>query len=180
MQTLVRAYETSRTYHDIRIHGALIKDNQLRLLKFEHLISKHPRIIHLIGTQKSRGLLDITNIRFVWYSEQASSSSISIPLIFLRNAVLTQMDGVPTLQLSTFDAVGGLSAFQHSSSPLPLSLSLSLYLYLSISLSLSLYLYLSISISLSLSLYLYLSISLSLYLYLSISLSLRIHVFLPV
>lgn len=110
-QTVVRAYETSRTYRDLRIRGSVIKDDQLRLLKDEKIISRISGIWNKSSSQRHIGTIHTTNIRVVWHANATPNYNVSIPLIIIKNASYLVDDNQPSLLIETIKHVGGLIDF---------------------------------------------------------------------
>ncbi|KAH7815039.1 putative tubulin epsilon chain [Monocercomonoides exilis] len=89
-QTVVRAYETSRTYRDVRLRGTVIKDDELKLLKHEKIISKVPGVWNVSSSAGNIGTIHTTNIRVVWHANAMPNFNVSIPYL--------QMEDVNTKQ----------------------------------------------------------------------------------
>ncbi|KAK2959151.1 putative BBS5 protein [Blattamonas nauphoetae] len=81
VQTIVRAYETSRTYRDLRLRCSIIHEGNLRLLKGETIISKVGNVWNISNSQGHVGTMHTTNIRAVWHANNMPNFNVSIPYI---------------------------------------------------------------------------------------------------
>lgn len=82
-QAILRAYETSRQYRDLKLRGSIIKDGDLKLLKGEKVISKVSGVWNVSNTQGHLGTLHTTNLRIVWHANATPNFNVSIPYLML-------------------------------------------------------------------------------------------------
>jgi Bardet-Biedl syndrome 5 protein len=79
VQTVYRAYDTSRLFRDLKLRGAIIKDKNLILLPNEQLYNKVNGVWNLSSDQGNLGTFFITNVRLVWHANLAENFNVSIP-----------------------------------------------------------------------------------------------------
>ncbi|KAA6392312.1 MAG: hypothetical protein EZS28_012161 [Streblomastix strix] len=100
-QTVVRAYETSRTYRDLRLRGSIIREGELRPLRGEKVISKVPGVWNISNTQGHLGTMHTTNIRVVWHANLTPNFNVSIPYVQIANVSARQGKMGMTLVIET-------------------------------------------------------------------------------
>ena len=71
-QAVMRAYETSKLYRDLKLRGLVVKDGELLLLPEEQVYSKIPGVWNLSSDQGNLGTFFISNIRVVWHANLVS------------------------------------------------------------------------------------------------------------
>lgn len=82
--TVIKSYESSKLYRDLKLRGAIIKDKTLILLPQEQLYSTVDGVWNLSSDQGNLGTLFITNIRVVWHANLAENFNVSIPYIQMK------------------------------------------------------------------------------------------------
>jgi len=85
VQAVVRAYETSKLYRDLKLRGAIIKDKQLIMLPDESLYSQVDGVWNLSSDQGNLGFFFITSIRLVWHASLAENFNVSIPYLQIKS-----------------------------------------------------------------------------------------------
>ena len=86
LQGLLRAYQGSRLYREVKLRGVIFADKQkLRLLEDEEVHSKTNGVWNLSGEAGNLGTFVITNVRVVWYANLAPAFNVSIPFIQIKN-----------------------------------------------------------------------------------------------
>ena len=80
-QAVVRSYETTKIYRELRIRSAIIQEKLLILLPEEHVYNKYNNVINISVDQQSPGTMVITNVRIVWYASTVDNLNVSIPWI---------------------------------------------------------------------------------------------------
>ncbi len=105
VQSVFRAYETSKLYRDLKLRGAIMKDKDLILLPDEQILDKINGVWNLSSEQGNLGTFFITNIRVVWFANLAENFNVSIP--FLQIKMITKRNSkfgvalvIETTQLS--------------------------------------------------------------------------------
>ena len=74
-----KAYDSSRTYRDLRLRSAIIRDQELILLPKEEILTKTSGVWNLSADQGNLGTMYITNVRVVWFANLAENFNVSIP-----------------------------------------------------------------------------------------------------
>uniref|UniRef100_A0A1I7XAH9 Bardet-Biedl syndrome 5 n=1 Tax=Heterorhabditis bacteriophora TaxID=37862 RepID=A0A1I7XAH9_HETBA len=79
-----RAYETTKLYRELKMRGAILDDNDnLKLLPLEQLIEKVGSVWNLSTDQGTLGSFVITNCRVVWFASMNSLYNVSVPYLQL-------------------------------------------------------------------------------------------------
>ena len=84
VQSVFRAYETSKLYRDLKLRGAIMKDKELILLPDEQILDKINGVWNLSSEQGNLGTFYITNIRVVWFANLAENFNVSIPYLQIK------------------------------------------------------------------------------------------------
>ena len=85
VQAVLRAYETSKLYRDLKLRGSIIRDNQLLLLPLEKVYNKIPDAWNLSAEQGNLGVFFITNVRLVWHANLAQNFNVSVPYMQMKS-----------------------------------------------------------------------------------------------
>jgi len=86
VQGVSQAYEASRLYRELKLRGAVIADDELRLLPSEQAYSKVSGVVNLGGSEQGNaGAFFITNVRVVWYAATNETFSISLPYLQIKS-----------------------------------------------------------------------------------------------
>ncbi|CAM9213506.1 unnamed protein product [Choristocarpus tenellus] len=85
VQAVLRAYETTTTYRDLKLRGSVVKDMQLISLPQEEIYNQVQGVWNLSSDQGNLGTFFITNIRVVWHANLAQNFNVSIPYIQMRS-----------------------------------------------------------------------------------------------
>eukprot|EP00826_Nyctotherus_ovalis_P031443 TRINITY_DN2512_c0_g1_i8.p1 TRINITY_DN2512_c0_g1~~TRINITY_DN2512_c0_g1_i8.p1 ORF type:complete len:342 (+),score=88.31 TRINITY_DN2512_c0_g1_i8:139-1164(+) len=80
-QAVVRSYETTKVYREIRVRSAIIQEKLLTLLPEEHVYNKYSNVYSISTDQQTSGILVVTNVRIVWYALTNDNFNVSIPWI---------------------------------------------------------------------------------------------------
>ncbi|ETN80038.1 hypothetical protein NECAME_02517 [Necator americanus] len=79
-----RAYETTKLYRELKMRGAIVDEsNNLKLLPLEQLIDKVNGVWNLSTDQGTLGCFVITNVRLVWFASTNSLYNVSVPYLQL-------------------------------------------------------------------------------------------------
>ena len=78
---MLRAYETSKLYRDLKLRSSIIRDGQLMLLPGEEVVNTIQGIWNLSSDQGNLGSFTITNVRVVWAANLAQNFNVSIPCV---------------------------------------------------------------------------------------------------
>jgi len=85
VQAVLRAYETSKLYRDLKLRGSIVRDMQLILLPHEQVYNKVPGVWNLSSDQGNLGTFFITNVRLVWHANLAQNFNVSIPYMQMKS-----------------------------------------------------------------------------------------------
>lgn len=107
IQTILRAYESSKLYRDMKLRGSIVKDNELILLPQEQIFSKISGVWNLSSEQGNLGSFFLTNVRLVWHANLASNFNVSLPYLQMRSLRLRESKFGRALVVETFAKSGG-------------------------------------------------------------------------
>eukprot|EP00761_Pharyngomonas_kirbyi_P013091 gb/GECH01013118.1/.p1 GENE.gb/GECH01013118.1/~~gb/GECH01013118.1/.p1 ORF type:complete len:343 (+),score=62.42 gb/GECH01013118.1/:1-1029(+) len=88
VQSVLRAYETSKLYRDLKLRGAIIQENELKVLPKENIYSRVEGVWNLSSDQGNLGTLYVTNCRIVWFANMAQNFNVSIPYLQIRSVLV--------------------------------------------------------------------------------------------
>ncbi len=80
-QAVVRSYETTKIYRDLRLRSAIIQENMLTLLPQEHVYNKYMNVWNISVDQKTAGTMVVTNVRLAWFAQLNESFNVSVPWV---------------------------------------------------------------------------------------------------
>ncbi|KAK5974995.1 hypothetical protein GCK32_002894, partial [Trichostrongylus colubriformis] len=79
-----RAYETTKLYRELKMRGAIVDESSnLKLLPLEQLVEKVNGVWNLSTDQGTLGCFVITNVRLVWFASTNSLYNVSVPYLQL-------------------------------------------------------------------------------------------------
>ena len=107
VQAVMRAYETSKLYRDLKLRGSIIREGELLILPNEQIYTKINGVWNLSGEQGNLGIFIMTNVRIVWHAQAASNFNVSIPYMQIRNVRIRESKFGRALVIETFKAAGG-------------------------------------------------------------------------
>jgi len=67
-QAVIRSYETTKMYRELKLRGAIIQDKQLIMLPQEEIFTRYNGVWNLSSEQGNLGTFYITNVRVVWFA----------------------------------------------------------------------------------------------------------------
>lgn len=79
VQAVMRAYETSKLYRDLKLRGSILLNGELILLPQETIYTKISGVWNLSSDQGNLGTFFFTNVRIVWHAELANNFNLSLP-----------------------------------------------------------------------------------------------------
>jgi Bardet-Biedl syndrome 5 protein len=106
-QTVIRAYETSSMYRELKLRGSILKDGEVMLLPLEKVFSRYDSVWNLSSDQGNLGTMYMTNVRVVWHANLASNFNVSLPYIQIKNVVLRNSKFGKALVMETLTRAGG-------------------------------------------------------------------------
>lgn len=107
VQTVMRAYETSSLYRELKLRGSILKDGEVMLLPLEKVFSKHDGVWNLSSEQGNLGTMYITNVRVIWHANLAVNFNVSLPYIQIKNVILRNSKFGKALVMETMTRAGG-------------------------------------------------------------------------
>merc|ERR1719440_1048661 len=107
VQTVYRAYDTSRLFRDLKLRGSIIKDKGLIMLPNEQLYNKVPGVWNLSSDQGNLGTFFITNVRLVWHANLAENFNVSIPYLQMKVVRVRESKFGLALVVETSQRCGG-------------------------------------------------------------------------
>ena len=67
-QAVIRSYETTKLYRDLKLRGAIVQDKQVMILPKEQIFTKYNGVWNLSAEQGNLGTFYFTNIRVIWFA----------------------------------------------------------------------------------------------------------------
>lgn len=107
VQSVLRAYETSKLYRDLKLRGSIVKDGELVLLPQEQIFAKINGVWNLSSEQGNLGAFFLTNVRVVWHANLATNFNVSLPYMQMKSIRLRDSKFGRALVLETFSKSGG-------------------------------------------------------------------------
>jgi len=107
VQAVLRAYETSKLYRDLKLRGSVVKGGQLVTLPKEQIYDTVPGVWNLSSEQGNLGTFIITNVRLVWHANLAQNFNVSIPYMQMKDIRLRQSKFGPAFVIETNKEAGG-------------------------------------------------------------------------
>lgn len=107
VQTIFKAYESTKLYRDLKLRGAIIKEKQLILLPDEIIVNKVDGVWNLSADQGNLGSFFVTNIRLVWHANLAENFNVSIPYIQIKAIKIRDSRFGHALVIETTQRSGG-------------------------------------------------------------------------
>lgn len=107
VQAVLRAYETTKLYRELKLRGSVIRNQELILLPHEQVYDKIPGAWNLSADQGNLGTFFITNVRVVWHANMAENFNVSIPYQQLKSCRKRESKFGPAMVLETNAKAGG-------------------------------------------------------------------------
>ncbi len=107
VQAVVRAYETSKTYRDLKLRAAIIRDHQLVQVPDEQIYNHEQGVWNLSSDQGNLGAFFITNIRVVWHARLSPNFNVSLPYLQIKSLTVRKSKFGMALVLETRPEAGG-------------------------------------------------------------------------
>ena len=79
LQAVIRSFETTKLYRDLKLRGAIVSDGEIILLPKEKIFNKYTGVWNLSQEQGNLGSFYISNIRIVWFANLAEGFNVSLP-----------------------------------------------------------------------------------------------------
>lgn len=107
IQTVFRAYDTTRMYRDLKLRGALISHKELKLLPQEQICSQVNGVWNLSSEQGNLGTFFVTNVRLVWHANLVETFNVSIPYMQMLSVRVRESKFGQALVVETQPTSGG-------------------------------------------------------------------------
>lgn len=107
IQSVHRAYDTTKLYRDLKLRGAIITDKELKLLPLEQTYNKVNGVWNLSSDQGNLGTFFISNVRLVWHANLAENFNVSIPYLQMKSIRIRDSKFGPALVIETTQRSGG-------------------------------------------------------------------------
>jgi len=107
IQAVMRAYETSKLYRDVKLRGSIISNGELIMLPQEQVYSRVDGVWNLSSDQGNLGVFYFTNVRIVWHADLASNFNITLPYMQVKTLRLRDSKFGKALVLETYSRGGG-------------------------------------------------------------------------
>lgn len=85
---ILRAYQSSAYYREMRLRSAIISKGHLNMLKQEEVINMVAGVWNLSSDQGNLGKLISTNIRLIWHADVNDSFNMSLPWLQIKSIEL--------------------------------------------------------------------------------------------
>ncbi|KAI6645847.1 hypothetical protein LOD99_13106 [Oopsacas minuta] len=107
IKNIIRAYETSKLYRDIKLKGSIIDNGQLRMLPKEEVYNKVDGVWNLSSEQGTLGTFFITNVRVIWHAAMNDMFNLSLPFIQIKHVCMRDSKFGKALVLESSPLSGG-------------------------------------------------------------------------
>ncbi|RNE99990.1 bardet-Biedl syndrome 5 protein [Trypanosoma rangeli] len=102
-----RAYDSSRSYRELRMRSSLVRGGDIVVLPGERLFTRLEGVTNVSEDRGVVGVFVTTNVRFVWFAQHSQNINISIPLLQLTLLRLRPTKYGAVLLLETSTHAGG-------------------------------------------------------------------------
>eukprot|EP00634_Sargassococcus_sp_CCMP2135_P004192 CAMPEP_0198650232 /NCGR_PEP_ID=MMETSP1467-20131203/4830_1 /TAXON_ID=1462469 /ORGANISM="unid. sp., Strain CCMP2135" /LENGTH=336 /DNA_ID=CAMNT_0044386073 /DNA_START=102 /DNA_END=1112 /DNA_ORIENTATION=+ len=106
VQAVLRAYETSRLYRELKLRITMFRGCKLSLLRYETLHSCIRGAWNLSSEQGNLGVLFLTNMRVLWHASIAANFNVSVPYIETKDVKIRASKFGRVLVIFTFHQCG--------------------------------------------------------------------------
>lgn len=107
IQAIMRAYETSKLYRELKLRGSMIQDGELILFPLEQIFTKVGGVWNLSSDQGNLGTFFMTNVRVVWHANLATNFNVSLPYIQIKTLRVRESKFGKVLVIETYTRAGG-------------------------------------------------------------------------
>lgn len=85
---ILRSYQSSTCYREMRLRSAIVSKGRLNLLKGEEVINEISGVWNLSSDQGNLGSLMTTNVRLVWFADVNETFNMSLPYLQVQSVEL--------------------------------------------------------------------------------------------
>ena len=107
LQAVHKAYDKSKLYRDLKLRGAIIANDELKLLPNEEVYNKISGVMNLSNSRGNDGTFHLTNVRLVWHAENSENFNVSIPYLQMRSVAARDSKFGRALVVTTTQRSGG-------------------------------------------------------------------------
>jgi Bardet-Biedl syndrome 5 protein len=107
LQAVHKAYAASKLFRDLKLRGAIIADDELRLLRDEEVYNKISGVMNLSNQRGNNGVFHLTNVRLVWHAEHSENFNVSIPYLQMKSIAVRESKFGRALVITTTQRSGG-------------------------------------------------------------------------
>ena len=107
VQAVLRAYETTKLYRDLKLRGSIISNHRLNLLPHEEVYNQVTDTWNLSADQGNLGVFFVTNIRLVWHANLAQNFNVSVPYMQMKTITAKKSKFGKALVIETMPKSGG-------------------------------------------------------------------------
>lgn len=104
---VIKTYESTKLYRDLKLRGAIISAGSLLLLPDEVISNKIGGVWNLSSDQGNLGTFFITNVRLVWHANLAENFNVSIPYLQIKSLKIRDSKFGNALVVETTPKSGG-------------------------------------------------------------------------
>jgi len=105
-QAVLRSYETTRLYRDMKLRGAVVQDKTVIMLPKEQVFSKYNGVWNLSCEQGHLGIFYLTNVRIVWFASFSEQYNVSLPWIQIKSVRIRESKYGISLVIESSDFSG--------------------------------------------------------------------------
>ena len=105
-QAVIRSYETTKLYRDLKLRGAIVQDGEIILLPKEKVFNKYGGVWNLSHEQGNLGSFYVTNVRIVWFANLSEGFNVSLPWNQIKNIKVKDSKFGTALVLETSEFSG--------------------------------------------------------------------------
>lgn len=106
-QAVLKAYESSSFYREIKLRRSIIQDGALVMLPQERVFNSQSGVWNLSSDQGGLGTMIVTNVRVVWHAVLAQNFNVSLPYMQIRKIKLQHSKFGDVLVIETLARAGG-------------------------------------------------------------------------
>ena len=106
-QAVIRSYETTKMYRDLKLRGAIVQDKQVMILPKEQIFTKYNGVWNLSAEQGNLGTFYFTNVRVIWFAQLAENFNVSLPWVQVKCIKVRDSKYGTALVIETSEFSGG-------------------------------------------------------------------------
>lgn len=107
VQAVMRAYESTKLYRELKLRGSIMKDGEVMLLPLEQVYNKYDGVWNLSSEQGNLGTFHFSNVRVIWYANLAANFNVSLPFMQIKSISIRSSKFGKALVIETYARAGG-------------------------------------------------------------------------